>query len=51
MTMEGEIDEMSTTGGGAGSASFSAGTGMEYATPHAFKKKKIKIKKEGIGAK
>ena len=50
MTMEGEIDEMSTTGGGAGSASFSAGTGMQYATPYAFKKKKKKIKKEGIGA-
>ena len=50
MTMEGEIDEMSTTGGGAGSASFSAGTGMQYATPYAFKKKKKKLKKEGVGA-
>jgi len=47
---EEEIEEMSTTGGGAGSASFSAGTGMQYATPYAFKKKKKKIKKEGIGA-
>ena len=50
MTMEGEIKEMSTTGGGTGSSSFSAGTGMQYATPYAFKKKKKKIKKEGIGA-
>jgi hypothetical protein len=47
---EEEIDEMSTTGGGAGSASFNAGTGMQYATPYAFKKKKKKIKKEGVGA-
>lgn len=46
MTMEGEIDEMSTTGGGAGSASFSAGTGMQYATPYAFKKKKKKVKED-----
>ena len=44
MTMEGEIDEMSTTGGGAGSATFSAGTGMQYATPYAFKKRKKKSK-------
>jgi len=50
MTMEGEIDEMSTTGGGANSATFSAGTGMQYATPYAFKKKKKKLKKEGVGA-
>ena len=50
MTMEGEIEEMSTTGGGVGSASFSAGTGMQYATPYAFKKKKKKLKKEGVGA-
>jgi len=47
---EGEIDEMSTTGGGAGSATFSTGTGMQYATPYAFKKKKKKLKKEGVGA-
>jgi len=47
---EEEIEEMSTTGGGAGSASFSAGTGMQYATPYAFKKKKKKLKKEGVGA-
>ena len=50
MTMEGEIEEMSTTGGGAGSASFTGGTGMQYATPYAFKKKKKKLKKEGVGA-
>jgi len=63
MTMEEEIDEMSTTGGGAGSASFSAGTGMQYATPYAFRKKGQKanikaykelgykpVKTEGVGA-
>lgn len=44
------VDEISTTGGGAGSATFSAGTGMQYATPYAFKKKKKKLKKEGVGA-
>ena len=37
---EEELDEMSTTGGGAGSASFTPGTGMQYATPYAFKKVK-----------
>jgi len=49
MTMEGEIEEMSTTGGGAGSASFTSGTGMQYATPYAFKlpKKQKKIVPEG----
>ena len=36
---EGELDEMSTTGGGAGAASFSPGTGGQYATPFAFRKK------------
>lgn len=63
MTMEEEIDEISTTGGGAGSASFSAGTGMQYATPYAFRKKGQKanikaykelgykpVKTEGVGA-
>ena len=35
-----EVEEMSTTGGGAGSASFTPGTGMQYATPYAFKKVK-----------
>ena len=43
------VDEMSTTGGGVGAASFTGGTGMQYATPYAFKKKKKKID-EGIGA-
>jgi len=45
------LEEMSTTGGGAGSATFTPGTGMQYATPFAFKlsKKKKKVK-EGIGA-
>ena len=44
-----QLEEMSTTGGGAGAASFSGGTGMQYATPYAFKKKKKKMD-EGIGA-
>ena len=39
---EEELDEMSTTGGGAGSASFTGGTGMQYATPYAFRKPKKK---------
>ena len=34
------VKEMSTTGGGAGSAKFTPGTGMQYATPYAFKKTK-----------
>ena len=37
---EEEIEEMSTTGGGDGSASFTPGKGMTYATPYAFKKPK-----------
>jgi len=41
-----EIDEISTTGGGAGSATFSAGTGMQYATPYAFRKKGGKVDDE-----
>jgi hypothetical protein len=32
-------NEMSTTGGGAGAASFTPGTGGQYATPFAFRKK------------
>ena len=44
-----QLDEMSTTGGGAGAASFTGGTGIQYATPYAFKKKKKKVD-EGIGA-
>ena len=43
---EEELDEMSTTGGGAGSATFTAGTGMQYATPYAFKR--VKKKKEEV---
>ena len=39
---EGELDEMSTTGGG--NASFTPGTGMTYATPYAFKRPKKKQK-------
>lgn len=40
-----ELDEMSATGGGvtAGGASFSAGTGEQYASPEAFRKKKAKF--------
>ena len=34
------LKEMSTTGGGAGASSFSPGTGMQYATKYAFKKKR-----------
>jgi hypothetical protein len=44
------LEEMSTTGGGAGSASFSSGVGMQYATPYAFKLKKKKKTNEGVGA-
>jgi len=44
-----QLGEMSTTGGGAGAASFTGGTGMQYATPYAFKRKKKKVD-EGIGA-
>ena len=44
------LEEMSTTGGGAGSASFTPGTGMQYATPFAFKLKKKKKVDENIGA-
>ena len=40
----GELDEVSGTGGGAGAASFTGGTGMQYATPYAFKKPKRKKK-------
>ena len=43
---EGELEEMSTTGGGAGSATFTPGTGMQYATPYAFKR--VKKKKEEV---
>ncbi|MAS51924.1 MAG: hypothetical protein CMD20_01840 [Flavobacteriales bacterium] len=42
----GGLDEISTTGGGAGSASFTPGTGMQYATPYAFKRKRKKKKED-----
>ena len=57
-----QLKEISGTGGGAGSASFSGGTGMQYATPYAFRRKGQKANdkeykelgytnvKEGIGA-
>jgi len=35
------LKEMSGTGGGAAGASFTAGTGEQYATPKAFNKKKV----------
>jgi len=43
-----ELDEMSATGGGvtAGGASFSAGTGEQYASPRAFGKVKRKVKRK-----
>jgi hypothetical protein len=54
--------EISTTGGGGGAASFTPGTGGQYATPYAFRKKGQKANdkvykeigykevKEGVGA-
>tara|TARA_S200002703_G_scaffold13457_1_gene11824 strand:+ start:881 stop:1783 length:903 start_codon:yes stop_codon:yes gene_type:complete len=57
-----QLEEISSTGGGAGAASFSGGTGMQYATPYAFRRKGQKANdkaykelgytdvKEGIGA-
>ena len=47
---ESDLDEMSTTGGGAGASSFTSGTGMQYATPYAFslKGKKEKNAKGGV---
>ena len=42
-----QLGEISSTGGGIGASSFTPGTGMQYATPYAFKlKKKNKIKEE-----
>lgn len=35
-----QLEEISTTGGGDGAASFTPGTGAQYATPYAFSKKK-----------
>ena len=45
-----QLEEISSTGGGVGAASLTPGTGMQYATPYAFKLKKKKKVKEGIGA-
>ena len=57
-----QLKEISGTGGGAGAASFSGGTGMQYATPYAFRRKGQKANdkaykeigykevEEGIGA-
>ena len=57
-----QLKEISGTGGGAGAASFSSGTGMQYATPYAFRRKGQKANdkaykelgykevEEGIGA-
>ena len=50
-TIKALLDEVSTTGGGAGAASFTPGTGMQYATPYAFKMKKKKKVDENVGAK
>ena len=50
-TIKSLLDEVSTTGGGAGAASFSSGTGMQYATPYAFKMKKKKKVDENVGSK
>jgi len=38
------LEENTTTGGGAGSASFTPGSGMTYATPYAFRRPKKKQK-------
>ena len=59
-----QLEEISTTGGGSGAASFTPGTGMQYATPYAFKGNKKdkknkylyklvpkKIKKSGLEVK
>ena len=43
------LEEISSTGGGAGAASFTPGTGAQYATPYAFSgKKKGKYDKGGM---
>tara|TARA_B110000211_G_scaffold184428_1_gene209112 strand:+ start:1704 stop:2552 length:849 start_codon:yes stop_codon:yes gene_type:complete len=47
--MEIDLDEMSMSGGGSAGASFTPGTGAQYATPFAFKLKK-KQTDEGVGA-
>lgn len=43
------LQEMSMTGGGTAGAAFSPGVGMNYATPKAFKKKKVKEAKTSYG--
>ena len=45
-----QLEELSSTGGGAGAATFTPGTGMQYATPYAFKLKKKEKTNEGQGA-
>ena len=45
-----QLEEISSTGGGIGSSSFTPGTGMQYATPYAFKLKKKKKIKEEVGS-
>jgi hypothetical protein len=48
-TIKKQLDEISTTGGGAGAASFTPGTGAQYASPYAFgKNKKYRYKDGGI---
>jgi hypothetical protein len=49
MEIDEEVDEMSMSGGGSAGASFTPGTGAQYATPFAFKLKK-KQTDEGVGA-
>jgi len=43
-TFKNLLGEMNTTGGGAGAASFTPGTGAQYATPFAFGKKNKETK-------
>lgn len=44
-----QLDEISSTGGGAGASTFTPGTGAQYATPYAFSKgKKYKYKDGGV---
>lgn len=48
-TIKDTLEEISTTGGGTGAATFTPGTGMQYATPYAFSgKKKGKYADGGI---
>lgn len=43
------LKEMSMTGGGTAGAAFTSGVSMNYATPKAFKKKKVKEAKTPYG--